>query len=251
MGEFIDPRVAAIEDRLASVERVIAVTGSKGGIGKTVIASVMALTLADRGVPVGLLDLDFTSPTDHVVLGAPTDFPAETFGLDPHRVAGIDLMSVAFMSGAAPTPLRGVDTTSAMLELLAVTRWRGLDTLVVDMPPGLGDTSLDVLRYLPDVEFLLVASASRLVIDSVRRAAALLTELHANVVGVVANQARDADDAVPRLAAEFGLPFVGSVPFDSGLEASLGDVEALRRTEVYAALGRVSRIITPGASNAS
>jgi ATP-binding protein involved in chromosome partitioning len=245
VDEVIDPRVGVIEDRLRAVDRIIAITGSKGGIGKTVAASLLALTLADRGWSVGLLDLDFTSPTDHVVLGAPTGFPVETFGLDPHAVAGVNLMSVAFMSGAAPTPLRGADTTNAMLELFAVTQWGALDTLVIDMPPGLGDTSLDVLRYVPQVEFLLIATASRLVIDSVRRAAALLTELQANVVGVVANQARSADVAVERLADDFGLQFAGSVPFDPGLEAALGDVEALRRTEVYAALGRVSRVISP------
>ncbi len=243
MPEAIDPRLAAIEDRLAGVGRVIAVTGSKGGIGKTIVASLMALALADRGVPVGLFDLDFTSPTDHVVLGATTDFPSETFGLDPQSVAGIDLMSVAFMSGPAATPLRGAETTSALLELLAVTRWGARDTLILDMPPGLGDTSLDVLRYVPRVEFVLVATASRLVIDSVRRAAALLRELHAPVVGVVENQQRRADDAVPQLAADFGLPFIGSLPFDPGLEDALGDGAALRRTQVYGALRRVSRAI--------
>ena len=245
MPEVIDPRIGAIEDRLDSVDRVIAITGSKGGIGKTVTASLLALNLADQGASVGLLDLDFTSPTDHVVLGAPADFPTETFGLDPRRVAGVDLMSVAFMSGAAATPLRGVDTTNAMLELLAVTRWGLLDTLIVDMPPGLGDTSLDVLRYVPRVEFLLVATASRLVIDSVRRAAALLTELRATVLGIVENQRHGPRDAVARLADDFELPFVGSVPFDPGLEYALGDVAALRQTEMYAAVDRVRRTIDP------
>lgn len=244
MLEGIDPRIVAIEDRLAGIGRVVAVTGSKGGIGKTVTAAMTALALADRGGSVGLFDLDFTSPTDHVVLGAPTEFPNETFGLDPHRIAGIDLMSVAFMTGAAATPLRGADATSALLELLAVTRWGTLDTLILDMPPGLGDTSLDVLRYVPRVEFLLVATASRLVIDSVRRAASLLTELQAPVVGVVANQQREPHDRVQQLAREFDLPFVGAVPFDPALESALGDVDALRRTEVYAALGPVSRAIS-------
>ncbi len=239
MTESIDPRVVAIEDRLANVERVIAVTGSKGGIGKTVVASLLALTLADRGRSVGLFDLDFTSPTDHVVLGSVGGFPTETFGIDPVSVAGIDMMSIAFLSGRAATPLRGGDATNALLELLAVTNWGSQDLLLLDMPPGLGDTSLDVLRYVPRVEFLLVATASRLVVDSVRRAAALLTELDAPILGVVENLQRGAGSVVHDLADEFGLDSLGAVPFDESLEVALGDVRALRDTDAYAAVTQI------------
>ena len=228
MTESIDPRVVAIEDRLANVERVIAVTGSKGGIGKTVVASLLALTLADRGRSVGLFDLDFTSPTDHVVLGSVGGFPTETFGIDPVSVAGIDMMSIAFLSGRAATPLRGGDATNALLELLAVTNWGSQDLLLLDMP-----------RYVPRVEFLLVATASRLVVDSVRRAAALLTELDAPILGVVENLQRRAGGVVHDLADEFGLDSLGAVPFDESLEVALGDVRALRDTDAYAAVTQI------------
>ena len=229
----IDPREVVVDERLSGVTRIVGVTGSKGGIGKSVVASTLALALADRGVNVGLFDLDFTSPSDHVVLGIDRSFPDEEFGIDPHRVHGIEMMSVAFFAGDAPIPLRGDAATSALLELLAITRWGELDVLVLDMPPGLGDTSLDVIRLMPRLEFLLVGNGSRVVIESVRRALALFAELDVPMVGLVENMRRDQSDAVTALAAEFAVPFLGSIPYDDSLEGALGDVDRLRSTEVY------------------
>ncbi len=232
----IDPRAAVVEERLAGVERIIGVTGSKGGIGKSVVASTLALRLADRGLSVGLFDLDFTSPSDHVVLGVDRSFPEEVFGIDPHHVHGIDMMSVAFFAGDVPVPLRGDAATSALLELLAVTRWGDLDVLILDMPPGLGDTNLDVIRLLPRLEFLLVGNGSRVVIESVRRAVQLFTELKVPMVGLLENMQRTNSTAVADLAAEFGVEFLGSISYEPELEESLGDVGKLRGSEVYRSL---------------
>jgi ATP-binding protein involved in chromosome partitioning len=233
MGLDLDPRTIVVSDRLAGVSRVVGVTGSKGGIGKSVVAATLALSLADSGARVGLFDLDFTSPSDHVVLGADRHFPKEEFGIDPHRVHGIEMMSVAFFSGDAAVPLRGDAVTSALLELLAITRWGELDVLVLDMPPGLGDASLDVIHLLPRLEFLLVGNASRVVIESVRRALQLFVELRVPMVGLLENMQRSDDRAVADLAARFEVPYLGAVPFDPTLEQALGDVEKLRSTEVY------------------
>ncbi len=240
MSDALDPRPFAIEERLAGVRRVIGVTGSKGGIGKSVVASTLALALADQGLKVGLFDLDFTSPSDHVVLGIDRTFPAEEFGIDPHTAYGIHLMSVAFFAGDAAVPLRGAATTSALLELLAITRWGELDVLLLDMPPGLGDTSLDVMNLLPRLEFLLVGNNSKVVVESVRRAAMLLAELEVPMVGLLENMSRGDGGAVRALATGAAISYLGVIPFDSQLEAALGDVEMLRKTDVYGALARIA-----------
>ena len=236
MTHSIDPRTSVIADRLAGVERIIGVTGSKGGIGKSVVASTLALALGDQGTRVGLFDLDFTSPSDHVVLGVDRAFPEEEFGIDPHRVHGIEMMSVAFFAGDAPVPMRGDAATSALLELLAITRWGELDVLVLDMPPGLGDTNLDVIRLLPRLEFLLVGNSSRVVIESVRRAVQLFVELKVPMVGLLENLRRDDGSAIADLASDFSVPFLGSIPYDPDLEDALGDVDVLRETDVYKSL---------------
>ena len=239
LGKPIDPRTFAIEERLAGVSRIVGVTGSKGGIGKSVVASTLALSLADRGRRVGLFDLDFTSPSDQVVLGVDRGFPDEQFGIEPHLVHGIAMMSVAFFAGNTAVPLRGDAATSALIELLAVTRWGELDVLVLDMPPGLGDTSLDVIHLLPSLEFLLVGNGSRVVIESVWRALQLFGELKVPMVGLLENMSRGSDRAVQNLAAAAPVPFLGSVPYDTGLEAALGDVDLLRQTALYSAVGSV------------
>ncbi|MCU0281171.1 MAG: P-loop NTPase [Acidimicrobiia bacterium] len=236
----MDPRAAAIDDRLAGVRRIVAVTGSKGGIGKSVVSASLALAWADQGRRVGLFDLDFTSPSDHVILGAEEHFPTEEFGVDPISVAGIRLMSVAFFSGEAATPLRGGDVTNTLLELLAITRWGEVDLLVLDLPPGLGDIALDVVRLAPRTEFLLLGAASLVVVGSVRRALRLLVELRAPILGVAENLRREADDSVAGLAASFGVPFLGSMPYDPGLEEALGDPDRLRETALFAAVRRVA-----------
>lgn len=232
-GESIDPRAFVIRDRLAGVSRVIGVAGSKGGVGRSVIASTLALALADQGRRVGLFDLDFTSPSDHVVLGVERGFPEEEFGIDPHLAHGIQMVSVAFFTGDAAVPLRGDAATSALLELLAITRWGDLDILVLDMPPGLGDTNLDVIQLLPRLEFLLVGNGSRVVIDSVRRALQLFTELDVPMVGLLENMRRGNEQAVESLADTAGVPFLGSVPYDQDLEDALGHVDLLRASAVY------------------
>jgi ATP-binding protein involved in chromosome partitioning len=172
-------------------------------------------------------------------LGVQRSFPDEHFGIDPHLVHGIQMMSIAFFSGDAPVPLRGDQATSALLELLAITRWGDLDVLVLDMPPGIGDTSLDVIRLIPRLEFLLVGNGSKVVIESVQRALRLFTELAVPMVGLLENMRRGESDAVAALAADTGVPFLGSVAFDAEIEDALGDPTMLRETAVYRGLLRV------------
>ena len=243
MTEPIDPRLAIIPRRLAGVKRVIAVTGGKGGIGKSVVSSALALALAGRGKRAGLLDLDLTSPTDHVILGLGEQFPTEEFGLKPPQVGGVSFMSVQYFARDRAAPMRGREVTDALLELLAVTNWGALDILVVDMPPGLGDATLDAVRLLPRAEFLVVAGASAVVLETVRRMLRLLTELKPPVVGVVENMARGDVAAVKGLAAGFGVPWLGAIPYDAALEAALGDPRRIAETEAGRALDRIARTL--------
>lgn len=243
MTDLCDPRPGVVDERMSGIRRIVAVTGSKGGIGKSVVASLLALHLADTGRRVGLFDLDLTSPTDHVVLGARFGVPDEVFGIDPHRVEGVDLMSVAAFSQGAALPLRGTAATDALLEMLAITRWGELDVLVVDMPPGLGDMTLDVIELLPRTEFLVVADGSPVVIDSVRRAVDLLVSLDRPIIGVFENMSRGDAGAVQRLASSAQIEYLGSAGSDPGLELAIGDGQALRSTDLYRSMrGLAARV---------
>jgi ATP-binding protein involved in chromosome partitioning len=239
----MDPRPSIIATRLGGVKRIIAVTGGKGGIGKSLISSTLALVLSEMGLRTGLLDLDLMGPSDHVFLGVGTRFPSEEFGIHPPTHHHIHFMSIAHFAGESPSPLRGEDVTNALIELLAVTRWGDLDFLVIDMPPGLGDATLDALRLLRRAEFLVVATSSRVVLETVRKTLRLLTELGVGIMGVVENMRREDSPAVRRLALEFNVPFLGSLPLDKTLEGAVGNVSRLAATPAAAALRRCASVL--------
>jgi ATP-binding protein involved in chromosome partitioning len=232
----MDPRASVVDKRLADVQRIVAVTGGKGGTGKSMVASTLALVFAEQGKRTGLLDLDLTGPSDHVILGARAGFPTEEFGIEPPSVHGIRFMSLTHFAGSDPVPLRGADNAAVLLELLAITRWGELDCLVIDMPPGLSDATLDAVRLLPRAEYLAVATSSRVVLETARKMLRLHAELRTDVSGLVENMRRHESPAVRDLATEFGLPLLGALPYDESLEETIGEPARLSETAFAAAL---------------
>ncbi|WP_297521835.1 Mrp/NBP35 family ATP-binding protein [Thermococcus sp.] len=229
---MIDPREIAINARLENVKRIIPVVSGKGGVGKSLVSTTLALALAEKGYKVGLLDLDFHGASDHVILGfEPKEFPEEDKGVVPHTVHGIKFMTIAYYTEDKPTPLRGREISDALIELLTITRWDELDYLIIDMPPGLGDQLLDVLRFLKRGEFLVVATPSKLALNVVRKLVQLLLEEKHRVLGIVENMKLDDEKDVEALAKEFGIPYLGGIPFYPDLDARIGNVHELMKTE--------------------
>lgn len=227
----MDPRPAIVGRRLEGVGRIVAVTGGKGGIGKSSVAVGLALRLAGDGARVGLLDLDLWGPSDHVILGLPRPGLREDGGLVPAAVEGVTFMSIASIADDHAALLRGQDITNAVLELLAITIWGELDVLVVDMPPGFGDTLLDAARYLPRAEYVVVTTPSELTLATTRKMLRLLRRLGLPVLGIVLNLSHGGEaDGHLRDLSDGHLPFLGRIGRDDGYESSLGDIDRLRGT---------------------
>lgn len=236
----MDPRVAIIEERLKSIKKIIAVAAGKGGVGKSTVATGLALVLSEMGHRVGLLDLDFYGPSTHVILGISQETqPWEERGIVPPKVHGIEFMSLVFYTGKKPAPLRGPDLTNALIELLAIARWGELDFLIVDMPPGLGDTTLDAIRLLKNPSFLVVTTPSRIAYETVGKLIALLSELGIPILGVIENMSRSSD----RARAPFEVRVSGKLPFDEWLEDALGDPERFLQTEFARRLREITLVI--------
>jgi ATP-binding protein involved in chromosome partitioning len=231
-----DPRLSVIDRRLSGIKRIIAVTGGKGGIGKSLTSSLLALTLSRMGYRVGLLDLDLSAPSTHVILGIDGVYPKEEYGIIPPVVHGIAFMSIIYFTGNEPAPLRGEDITNAMLELLAITQWGSLDFLIVDMPPGIGDASMDVIRWLKRAEFLVMTTASKVALETVKKVIKMLEELHKPIIGVIENMKMRESFAVRDALNEFTVPLLGAINFEMPLEDSIGDAHALVETEAAARL---------------
>jgi len=227
---LVDPRTTVINERMKEVARIIAVSSGKGGVGKSLMASTLALTLAKKGCKVGLFDLDFTSPSTHVILGIRDAEPKEDRGLVPAKVYGIKYMSIIHYSGDRVTPLRGADFSNALIELLAITKWGKLDFLVIDMPPGIGDATLDLIRLIKNTEFIIVTTPSQLAFETVRKLASLLKELKIQIVGIVENMKMTPNKSVQQQTQKLGLDFLGTIPYDPEVEEAIGDADKLIET---------------------
>jgi ATP-binding protein involved in chromosome partitioning len=227
---MVDPRVSIIQERMKGIGRIIAVSSGKGGVGKSLVAATLALTLAKKGYNVGLFDLDFTSPSTHIILGIEGIRPKEEKGIVPPIVHGIKYMSIIYYSGEHATPLRGVDVSNALIELLSITRWEGLDFLVMDMPPGIGDATLDLIRLIKNIEFLIVTTPSQLAFETVRKLISLLKELKISLIGVVENIKMDTSDAIQKQARKLGLEFLEEIPYDPKVEEAIGNTDKLLNT---------------------
>jgi ATP-binding protein involved in chromosome partitioning len=236
-----DPRIGIIEERLKGVNRIVAVSSGKGGVGKSLIASTLALTLARRGYKVGLFDLDFTSPSTHVILGVEGLQPREEKGIIPPYVHGLKYMSIVYYSGEYASPLRGVDVSNALIELLAITRWNNLDFLIIDMPPGISDATLDVIRLVKRIKFLMVTTPSRLAFETVRKLIDLLSELETLVMGVIENMKMKESRFIQQQVEDRGITFWGEIPFDNMVEEAIGNVNKLLSTQFGKRLEEIAK----------
>ncbi|MBM4400661.1 MAG: Mrp/NBP35 family ATP-binding protein [Crenarchaeota archaeon] len=226
----MDPRASVINKRLNRISRIIAVSSGKGGVGKSLVAIMLALTLARRGCKVGLFDLDFTSPSTHIIIGAKDAQPKEEKGIVPPVVKGLAYMTLIYYSGDQATPLRGADVSNALIELLSVTRWGELDFLVVDMPPGIGDAVLDLVRLVKRIEFLIVTTPSLLAFETVKKQVTLLRDMKVPIIGVVENMKMNRAKNIEQETEKLGLKFLAEIPFDPKVEEAIGDEKKLLDT---------------------
>jgi len=189
------------------------------------------LILSRRGHSVGLLDLDFTSPSTHLILNMHGLHPEEKEGIVPPEVHGMRYMSIIYYTRDEPTPMRGEDMSNAIIELFAITRWEALDFLIIDMPPGIGDATLDMIRLIKRISFLIVTTPSRLAFETVEKLIRLLKDLKIPIVGIVENIKVRESDLIREKAKEHSIPYLGEIPFDPQLEDSIGNVDRMLQTQ--------------------
>lgn len=229
---MVDPRTSIIDERMKNIGKIVVVSSGKGGVGKSLIASTLALSLAKKGCKVGLFDLDFTSPTTHIILGIEGLQPKEDKGIIPPKTHGLEYMSITYYSGEHATPLRGADVSNALIELLAITRWDKLDFLILDMPPGIGDATLDLIRLIKRIRFLIVTTPSQLAFETVKKLAQLLDDLKIPIIGVVENMKMTNTNTIERQVKSLGMSFLDEIPYDKEVEEAIGNPDKLFTTEL-------------------
>lgn len=139
-------------------------------------------------------------------------------------------MSLIYFVGDKAAPLRGTDISNALIEVLSVTQWGTLDYLVIDMPPGIGDAVLDLVRLVKRIEFLIITTPSMLAFETVKKQANLLCELKMPIIGVVENMKMGKANCVQMETQKLGLKYLGAIVFDQQVEDAIGDGAKLMST---------------------
>lgn len=229
--EFEVVRVGAHDEQsavLGSVKNVIAVASGKGGVGKTTLSTNLATGLAQRGASVGLFDADVYGPNAPMMVGE-TDSPGVTEDerLIPPSANGVKVMSMAYLVGEDdPVIWRGPMVHKVITQLWDDVEWGELDYLVIDLPPGTGDTQLTLLQTIPLTGAVIVTTPQDVALHDATKGLEMFARHETNVLGIVENMAgfrcpdcgsvHEIFDAGggEALADRHQLPFLGSVPLD-------------------------------------
>ncbi|MCM1129246.1 MAG: iron-sulfur cluster carrier protein ApbC [Alistipes senegalensis] len=174
---------------LPAVKNMIAVASGKGGVGKSTVAANLALALSAEGAAVGILDADVHGPSLPILFGE-TARPQSTDGktFDPLEKYGIQFMSVGLMiDPEEPVIWRAPVATQTLLQLLEKTNWRGLDYLILDLPPGTGDIPLTLAQRVPLTGAVIVTTPQDVALSDAQKGLAMFEKLRIPVLGIVEN----------------------------------------------------------------
>jgi ATP-binding protein involved in chromosome partitioning len=210
---------------LEGVKNVIAVGAGKGGVGKTTVAVNLAIALARAGGRVGIVDGDIYGPNVPIMLGIRTQMTTDGAKIIPAEKYGLQVISMGFLTtDDAPIIWRGPMLHGALQQFFREVRWKDLDYLVIDLPPGTGDVALSLSQTVPVAGALVVTTPQQVSLADSRRAVAMYRKLKIPPLGVIENMSyfvcpncdHEADifgqGGGERMAADLGLPFVGRIP---------------------------------------
>ncbi|MCC6305641.1 MAG: Mrp/NBP35 family ATP-binding protein [Rhodobacteraceae bacterium] len=249
---------------IPGVARILAVASGKGGVGKSTVASNLAVALARAGRRVGLLDADIHGPSLPRMMGVSAR-PASPDGktIVPLRAHGVTLMSIGLMLENQDTAViwRGPMLMGALQQMLGQVAWGTLDVLVVDLPPGTGDVQLSLCQKVPLAGALIVSTPQDVALMDARKAIAMFRQLKAPVAGLVENMSVFVcpncgheshifgHGGVEAEARRLDLPFLGALPLalevrlagDAGTPVAAGEGPS---AAAYARLAR--RLVADG-----
>ena len=174
---------------IPNVKNIIAVASGKGGVGKSTTAVNIALALAEEGANVGILDADIYGPSQPQMLGiSGRPDSADGKSIEPMQAHGIQAMSIGFLVDVdTPMVWRGPMVTGALEQLLRDTRWKDLDYLIVDLPPGTGDIQLTLSQKVPVTGAIIVTTPQDIALLDARKGLKMFEKVGIPILGIVEN----------------------------------------------------------------
>ncbi|MEO5650909.1 MAG: Mrp/NBP35 family ATP-binding protein [Ginsengibacter sp.] len=246
------------KDVLKGVKNIIAVVSGKGGVGKSTVASNLALAISEGGAKVGLMDADIYGPSVHIMFGIRGERPvmrdvngkAKIVPIDRY---GLKVMSIGLLVDERQAVVwRGPMVSSAIRQFVTDVDWGELDYLIIDMPPGTGDIHLTIVQTVPVTGVIVVTTPQLVALADAKKGIAMFNQpgLKVPVIGLVENMSYFTPAELPdnkyyifgkeggkRLASEFDIPFLGEIPLvqsireggDIGVPVMIGDDEVSRK----------------------
>src|ERR1700709_1284745 len=223
------------------VKNIIAVASGKGGVGKSTVAVNLALGLSKTGAKVGLIDADIYGPSIPIMFGLENTRPQATevngkTRIEPIEKYGVKLLSIGFFTDPnQPVPWRGPMVSTAVKQLFNDADWGELDYLVIDLPPGTGDIHITVTQTFPVTGAVIVTTPQKVALADARKGIGMfmMPAINVPILGVVENMAYFTPAELPenkyyifgqgggqKLAAQYGVPFLGQIPLVKGIAES-------------------------------
>ena len=214
---------------MSSIKKVIGVVSGKGGVGKSLVTSLMAVEMNRRGAHSAILDADVTGPSIPKAFGLHQRAMGSELGLLPVKTkSGIDVMSVNLLldDECAPVVWRGPIIANTVKQFWTDVIWNDVDYMFVDMPPGTGDVPLTVFQSIPLDGILIVTSPQELVAMIVSKAVTMAQMMNVPILGIVENMSyvkcpdcgREirvfGESHVEEIAARYGLKLLSRLPMD-------------------------------------
>ena len=213
----------------------IAISSAKGGVGKSTFATNLALALKKAGCKVGLLDADIYGPSLPKLFSINEKPKSDGKNLEPVLKYEIQCMSIGFLTDEqTPMIWRGPMVTSAIKTFTQKVSWKNLDFIIVDMPPGTGDTQLTFSQEIKMDGAIIVSTPQEIALQDVKRGIKMFDKLGVKIIGLVDNMSHFIGDdgkkypifgegGVKRTADEFQKEFLGEIPINPEV-GKLGDL---------------------------
>ena len=223
---------------IKGVKNIIAIASGKGGVGKSTVATNIAVTLAKMNFSVGLLDTDIYGPSIPTMLNTEGYKPSSTkVGntpmMKPVEQYGVKMLSIGYFSGADKAVVwRGPMASKALTQMIRETDWGELDFLLIDLPPGTGDIHLSVIQQVPVTGAIIVSTPQVVALADVRRGIAMfqMDSIAVPVLGLIENMAYFVPEELPEnkyyifgekgaqnLARQLNIPVLGEIPIIQGI----------------------------------
>ena len=257
--EIVGHEVQKGVNPITGVRNIIAVASGKGGVGKSTVSVNLALALAAEGARTGILDADIFGPRQPRMLGI-SGQPHSPDGkiIEPHVSYEVQAMSIGFLiDEETPMIWRGPMVTQALEQLLNDTQWDNLDYLIIDLPPGTGDTQLTLAQRVPVSGALIVTTPQDIALLDAKKAYKMFEKVEIPVLGVVENMSSHictkcgyeehifGEGGGSRMAKQYGIDYLGDIPLarsiregtDSGSPTVVSEPEG-RLAQIYIEIAR-------------